>query len=171
MWPCDQKWPVGCISDLNLSILKVRIRSMRKRKAEIISFSLILIFRIIRFGWSSAQTIISLKTPLPLCKCKCIHTNNNTKLHWEFIFINLQTPREPRFWFVVCSNQNEEYILNRKKQYFKQKIKKLFPRYEHGVEVWMLVSLKTNLWSARTNVVSWKWYFIRVIYTVYLSHI
>ena len=169
-WSCDQKWPVGCISDENLSILKVRIRSMRKRKAEIISFSLILIFRIIRFGWSSAQTIISLKTPLPLFKCKCIHTNNNCtplRIH----FYQSWDPREPRFWFVVCSNQNEEYILNRKKQYFKQKIKKLFPRYEHGVEVWMLVSLKTNLWSARINVVSWKWYFIRVIYTVYLSHI
>ena len=87
---------------------------MRKRKAEIISFSLILIFRIIRFGWSSAQTIISLKTPLPLFKCKCIHTNNNCtplRIH----FFQSSDSREPRFWFVVCSNQNEEHILLEKR--------------------------------------------------------
>ena len=152
MWPCDQKWPVGCISDLNLSILKVRIRSMRKRKAEIISFSLILIFRIIRFGWSSAQTIISLKTPLPLWKCKCIHTNNNTVLHWEFIFINLQTPREPRFWFVVCSNQNEEYILSRKTVFQTNPRYKSRSRLERRILFLFFGPRRTGLWSARTRI-------------------
>ena len=61
-------------------------------------------FGIIRFGWCSAQTIISLKTLLPLFKCKCIHTNNNSsplRIH----FFNFQALGN-----LVCgrtsSNQN-----------------------------------------------------------------